>query len=559
MAEVEANTKCIDNLLYCSRESKHRPVVSGFILAKCVHGVVLAYSGVVFASIFATTALDLSHCDNDDNSSCASNGDDTTDGNDSCRKLFGLKQSSLLTTVATIGAIILACSAMFLGTLLDALPYRRLVGIGCCIANLGSMALCISLSVPSMTTLVISAIGLIILNVSNSYHYTVFESYGPELSKNTDEVAKAASNANTWMYTMQVSMVVLSVIVGFLCQGSTYVVVVTILLGGVIATITPLAYIRLPNVPAKNAELEVSICALVSYTFHRQKTLFEEVWKDYHDYGIFLVASSVFDPALATLFVAAVQIFVSKYKFTVNEVNIILGGAICSAIVGAYLTKITMIECFMCNYLSTTRVHDDDVEESALSTSHSLPEESGTTIEPPTSETAVNSQALTAPLPDLAKTESHAHRLKWYIIASLLGTSFWTIMGTYFLIPCNLALGVMFGIVWGILLAFCWTCCSILRFLLVPGGSEAEFAGLYCTSINILSWAPLLIFTVANEVGTIESAMLSLVAFWLVGVLIVSCMDTKRARFATVSSLELRRLNQSNIVVDLEETSNSVL
>ena len=53
--------------------------------------------------------------------------------------------------------------------------------------------------------------------------------------------------------------------------------------------------------------------------------MFADIYANYLDYGLMLIGTSIYDPALSALFVAAVQILVSKYKFTQTQIPIILG------------------------------------------------------------------------------------------------------------------------------------------------------------------------------------------------------------------------------------------
>ena len=75
----------------------------------------------------------------------------------------------------------------------------------------------------------------------------------------------------------------------------------------------------------------------------------------------------------------------------------------------------------------------------------------------------------------------------------------------------------------------------------MPGGCEAEFAGLTYVSFNTLQWLPLLVFSVANEVWSIDAAMLLLNVFFLVGIGVLMCADIRRGLEARGRTLEARR------------------
>eukprot|EP00602_Paraphysomonas_sp_CaronLab_P006857 CAMPEP_0185021878 /NCGR_PEP_ID=MMETSP1103-20130426/4580_1 /TAXON_ID=36769 /ORGANISM="Paraphysomonas bandaiensis, Strain Caron Lab Isolate" /LENGTH=518 /DNA_ID=CAMNT_0027553657 /DNA_START=161 /DNA_END=1717 /DNA_ORIENTATION=- len=484
----------------------------------------IVHSGVVFAGVLTYEALKVSDCISDDDSdeSCsADKDDDSNDNSDDCRRLWGLiKPDSLLTVLATTAAVVLALSSMFMGTIADATPYRRqfgIIGTSMCVVG---MALCTSILQPNEVTIAICGAGLVIHYIFKDYHYIVIESYTPELSHIPEEVSTILSVTSVWFYVFEVLTIVVWVIVGSFIAGSLFGFVVTVVSVVVVGCLIPVAYSRLPDVATPRPFPPGT--SIVSYTLSRQVEIFSEICTKYPDFGIVLLANMIYDPALSALFVAAIQVLVSKYHFTASDIPIILGVAIISAIVGAYFAR------------CVSYAPDSSCPPSSLlvrQSSFHLDAKSG-------NDTAVK---LSSEAKLVQSVSKHPKRLKWSIVIGLIVVTGITICGTFFLVPCALGLACWFGAMWGMSLAFCWTCSSILRSALVPGGSEAEYAGILYTTTNAVNWLPLLIFSIANEVWTIEGAMLTLVLFYLAGGLVLAAADTDRALNATVGSLELRR------------------
>jgi hypothetical protein len=141
---------------------------------------------------------------------------------------------------------------------------------------------------------------------------------------------------------------------------------------------------------------------------------------------------------------------------------------------------------------------------------------------------------------------NHTKRIKYSLILGLMMTITVTCFGTYCMQPCNIALACLFGLLWGFCLAWTWNCCSMLRSALVPGGSEAEFCGLVFATTNAVNWIPTLIFTIANEVGSIEAAMMSLNVYFVIGIFVMCKVDIDRGLIARNMSMSLRRWAHKN-------------
>jgi hypothetical protein len=500
----------LDRLLRCGPGGPHTRAVTGFYLLRIIFAVTLTHSGVVYAGVLTYEAIKFTDCLEDDDSSGSGSCSDGSDGSDddwysdgsahththtdTCRRLWGiLKPDSLLTVIATAAAAVLAVSSIFVGTLMDVTPHRKQIGMFfACMCVCGD-TFCLAIvgvgvgRVDSGVCIAVASLGLFVTYVFKNFHFILIESYAPELSVKHDEVSRALSVAGVWMYAVQVLTIMLWVTVAFIgFSDATYGFVVTAGTILLLLVLIPVCFSRLPNTPARHVK-EMEHTTLLRYSLSRQKMMFLDVYYNFFDLGIYYVANAIYDPALLALFVAAIQILVSKYKFTSDQIPIIMGIAIVSAVVGAFIPRYIVV--------FFRKRHD---ARAAGSGSEGECESEGVDYEP----------MLDAVHPSV---------YKYLIIADLILLSCVTVCATYFLQPCNVGLACIFGVLWGCTLAFCWTCGNIMRSSLIPGGSESEFAGILMTTTSATSWIPLLVFSIANEFWTIEGGMLTLVGFFLVG------------------------------------------
>jgi MFS-type transporter involved in bile tolerance (Atg22 family) len=562
------------------------PALVGYYLHKIIYSLMIVHSGVVFAGVLTYEALDVAGClpesSDDDGAKCKThkNDDDTLH----CKSLWGLiKPDSLLTVIATAAAIVLAISSIFMGTLMDITKYRRQLGIMATVVCILSITLCLSIITPNETTIAICSLGLFLLYIFKDFHFLVIESYVPEISQISSELSHAISVASAWLYGGEVIHIIVWVIVGFFVTGSLYGFIVT--LGTIIlmSLYTPFSYYRLPNVPAVLTLPPDT--SLYSYTLTYQYQLFLEIYANFPDLGIVLAANMLYDPALNALFIAAIQILVSKFHFTSSQIPIILGVAIVCATIGAYLCKYSFYLDPLCCVHSpaadaasaatssvvlgalapasphphsssqpspkmveaekVVRSEEKDLEKQE-SAGFSLVELSGMGVPgyeplaPPPSTLSLQAQSSLT-MPSSSSRYLVANRLKHNIMFGLLAVIIITLSGTFLMKPCDLTLACGFGALWGISLAYCWTSGNLLRATLIPGGKEGQLAGLLVSTGSVLSWLPLLIFSVANEVWTIEGAMITLTGFFALGIFILSFCITDRGVTAALNTLSQRR------------------
>lgn len=588
---MEWKPDIIHRLLECGKGGGPKiPALAGYYLHKIIFALMIVHSGVVFAGVLTYEALDVAGClpnSDDDDATCSVNGSNNDDDTVDCKRLWGLiKPDSLLTVIATGAAIILAISSIFMGTILDITPYRRQIGIIGTLICIFSITLCVAIIQPNETTLAICSVGLFILFIFKDLHFLVIESYVPELSHISSEISHAVSVASTWLYGGEILNIILWVIVGLFITGPLYGFVVTIGTVILMLILTPLSYSRLPNVPAVITLPKDE--TIFKHTLQYQMKLFTEIYHEFPDLGIVLAAHMVYDPALNALFIAAIQVLVSKYHFTSSEIPIILGVAIICATIGAYLCKYSSYFDTLCcvfpshkqlSHLNNRQMVSDDnslqvqlqpqlqqeqvreqVQQEELEQIGEIDleeEKNNQEKESYHSNQEIHGaiascnvipfeQQSSLTFPSSSTRYLVAKRLKRNIMYGLLAVIIITLCGTYFMKPCDLGLACGFGALWGITLAYCWTSSNLIRATLVPGGKEGQFAGLLVSAGNILSWLPLLIFSIANEVWTINGAMITLTGFYLLGIIIISFCSTDNGVKAALDTLSNRRWAKDN-------------
>lgn len=497
---------CLDKCLRCGPGSPNNKTLSGFLLLRIILAVVLTHSGVVYAGVLTYQAIKLTGClEEDDDSSDSCQNRDTDDYSEStgdCRRLWGLiKPDSLLTVIATGAAIVLALTSIFVGTLMDITPHRRQIGLFFVVMCIVGDIFCLSIVRNTAESLAVSAGGLFITYVFKNYHYLTIESYAPELSDNHDEVSRALSVGGTWLFASEVFTIFLWIIVSFFgLSDATYGFVVTLGTIAIVGVLAIACFSRLTNTPARSIEADSAPTSLFWYSISRQKAIFLDLRNNYPDLGLYYLANSIFDPALLALFVAAIQVLVSKYKFTSDEIPIILGVAITSSIFGAAAPRLIIA------FFRKHRMSEKDSEERCA--------------------------AVDAVQPTV---------YKYLLMIDLVLIAVITFCATFFLEPCNLGLACVFGVMWGCCLAFAWTVGNIMRSALIPGGCESEFAGILMTSTSATSWIPLFVFSIANEFWTLEGGMLTLIGFYLLGAFVLYFSDVQQAKLARNATLSKRR------------------
>lgn len=544
MEKVEFVPDRIDSCLGFADGSPKTKALAGYHMLRLIHGILIVHSGVIFAGIITFEALRLTDCLSDDDGGgggCGNAESVDNSSNEPCTKLWGLmKADSLLTTIATVASIFVAVFSAFLGTAMDFSPYRKKIGTVGVLLCIFGVLLCATIVDPTEVTIAICSFGLFLVFVFKDVIILTIDCFAPELSEFSYEVATAIATGYLWLYSTEVGGIIFFVVIGlFISSTALYGLVVSLAVALMIAVIFPVCFDRLPNVRA--ARDIPSNFTFIQFTVFRLRALMGEVRKDFPDLGLLIASNMIFDPALNTLFIAAVLLLVSKYKFSASEVSMLLGLAICCAIPGA----------LVCKWVCSTKILDSlfvesptnkayevrlrEVEVEMVVADNSTGIEVGVDNSTGIEDGAGNSTGIEASF------MTHPSRMKYSLIFGLLATCVTTACGALLMQPCAFPLGCVFGGLWGFWLAWCWNSATMLRAALVPGGSEAEFSGLASATTSAFSWLPSLIFTVSNELWTLTGAMLVMNVFFIAGALIVACMDIDRAVKARHHTLELRR------------------
>jgi hypothetical protein len=444
---------------------------------------------------------------------------------------------------------------------MDVTPYRRQIGLfGNVMMTIG-MLLCLTIIDPNEATLLISAIGLMLVLVFKDYVQMQYDSYAPELSAVPAEIGSAVSGGFTWSLIANVLLIIVWSIIGMGLSNSAFGFAVTI--GSAILLVITFtgSYRRLPDVPAAHP-LPVGV-TVWRYTLLRFTKLLREAYHSYPDLGILLLAGMIFDPALTALFAAAVLILISKYHFTANQVTYVLGLAIVAAIPAVPLSRWIASTSRLtwlfqdANDPGVIAPEDEGVGEKENNGAAGQQDDGGDIEMTQTEQLAASSDTLTRVAEPAAATELgdrrgeaqavvkkpvfHPHRIRSALVCALGLTILTTILVVQILTACNFGLACVFGCIWGFLLSFCWNCFAMLRISLVPGGRESEFAGLYLTLFSCMVWLPLFVFSIANEVWSIDGALYILTIFFGLGALVLLFVDLERALETKQGTLSQRR------------------
>jgi hypothetical protein len=482
-----------------------------------------------------------------------------------------MKPDSLLTVIGTIAAIIVALTAALVGTAMDVTSYRRQLGLCAYLLALTGMILCLSIAATTESALIAASIGLIMIIVCKAYVLLQVDSYGPELSSVQAEVGTAITGAFTWSLICNVLLIIIWSAIGTGLPNSTFGFAVTI--GSIIllALSSLVTYRRLPDVPPAHKMPPGS--GLISFTFQRFAKLIWETYHDYPDLGLLILSGMIFDPALTTIFAAAVSILISKYNFSADQVTIIMGLAIIAAIpavpLSRWIASTPRLSWLFNDAAETSTVFStavdakmpvgEGLELPSITTSYSAvtvhpvdkkESRNGDTALTTTQTSSADNLVLGSQVPDAArdatpadphKTVFHAHRVRAALVAGLAITIIITILIVQVVRPCDFGLACLFCILWGFIISFCWNSHSMLRMAVVPGGRESEFAGLYLAVFSSMIWLPLFVFSIANEVWSIDGALYILTIFMGIGGIVLFFVDLERGLKTRLDTLSLRR------------------
>jgi hypothetical protein len=553
--------------LRCVRHTPRGRAFWGYIFVKIIQALLTAWGGIVYAGVLTYEALRVTDClPADDSSACRTDsgggGSDDADDTPGCRRVWGLvTPESLLTVIATAGAVVIALSSAFVGNYMDSTPYRRQIAVAGVFSIGLFMFVCAAILYPSEDILILCSISLFLLTILKEVLSFTVETYAPELSAESSEVAAAITAGNLWFYSCMVLWLLVMTVAGVGLSSSMFGFVSTVLTACAVLAVAFCAFSRLPDVPAAHARpagpgesLPLSL-SLARASLLQLRALAAKTYLEYPDIGLVLLANMLFDPALNAIFVVAIQVLVSAYHFTSQEIPIIFLCAVIFSVPG-----------IICSKLVTTsklwEYFEDDEEDSTSPGTVASTQVVGNDIKSSKGKTAV-SDAVDIELVDSSAGDvmieedfgnsldmaevmpgtvlRHPRRIVLSLCGGLAGVTLVTLAAPFILQPCNLGLAILVGCMWSFCMCYNWNCSTMLRAALVPGGSEAEFAGLAIVAFNVLSWLPLLIFLLMANTGYLIEAMWSLTAFFAAGFAVLCCVDAKRGAAARDKTMHLRR------------------
>lgn len=357
-------------------------------------------------------------------------------------RIYGLRPSSLLTTVTAVVGVLAALAMPLVGAVVDHTRYRKAFGAGSALIVVAITGVQISISQENWFAMLCDeAIGGFVFVV----HTTAVFAYLPDLSSHENDYVTYTTGFNVRQYGMQVIHSGLIVLIGFLRPASNptegaiqtarvssgMAFVISLFLMGYAWAFLFRKRPALSEVPQGESLLTVG--------FNRLKQTTNTIWRDYHALRWFMVAL-LFSPEAGggVILSIATTFLVSFLRMTSQQV------AIVSLIMLAFNVPGSIVSRHLCrriNPLNTYRV--------SLLAFVSI--------------TALTAAVLTGP-----------HRVK-------------------------LAYGFAAG--WGLSLGAMYPTQRVLFCTLIPKNQEMEFMGLFTFFGSILSWLPPLLFTTLNERG----------------------------------------------------------
>lgn len=421
----------------------------GYIFVRNVQSLLTAWGGIIFAGIITYEALRVTDClPPDDTRACSrKSSDDEEDDTPNCRRLWGLvAPEALLTVIATAGAVVLALCSAFVGNYMDSTPYRRQIAMcGTCLVAIFTF-ICAAIVAPSEEVLLLCSVSLFILSCLKEILNMTIESYAPELSSISTEVAAAITSANLWYYVTMTAWLLVFAIVGTGLSSSTFGFASALITGTFIIIFAFGAFSRLPNVPA--AHLPPNDLSVVEASLIQLKSLAKRTYKDYPDLGLVLVAIMFFDPALQAVFTVAIQVLIGAYHFTSQDIPIIFLCAVVVSVPGIAFSKF-VTSTTLWEYIEKTDLVPSD-----------LPIES-VTVETEFGSSLEIIESIPTPV------MRHPGRILICLRGGLITVISVTIMAPFILQPCNIGLAILVGCMWSFCLCFNWNCSSMLRAALV--------------------------------------------------------------------------------------------
>ena len=128
--------------------------------------------------------------------------------------------------------------------------------------------------------------------------------------------------------------------------------------------------------------------------------------------------------------------------------------------------------------------------------------------------------------------------------------------------PPQLPIAYLFAALWGAGMGPYYSLLKPVYFFIVPGGQEAKYAALFSMSQVIISWVPLLAFTVIYEgTGSLAGGFHCMAVFALVGGCLIKSIDMEKARSDVMKSgtLDMRAAAMGAASNPLDEAADDKL
>mmetsp|Transcript_16208 Transcript_16208/g.21007 ORF Transcript_16208/g.21007 Transcript_16208/m.21007 type:complete len:548 (+) Transcript_16208:50-1693(+) len=426
--------------------------------------------------------------------------DDVDDDPPSCKKkVYGMHPANLYLVMATIAALTIACLNPFIGALIDHTRFRKSLAAG----TLFSLAIIqfVQMSISKDTWFFVMILQIPAI-AGYFLHSATYSAYLPELSDSLMELNRASATSTKYLFITEISFVL-------------FVAVVSSILFG--------------------ADDSVNACRL-SQGLSGAGLLYSS----FHVYGRFMKSR----PKPKITLSLTMERGLTSLKDTLKEM------AVEFPMVRRYLVATMFLEAAMGAFSNIAAVFIVN-QLGASGSQFAL-----------IILVLLVTGAMTSPVASwVSKKSAEKYGDVHSGLPPLCASVVWLTVVTCFAPvlmqkPADLPIAYLFGVFWGIGMGFYYSLLKPVYFFITPGGQESKFSGLFAFFQTIISWAPLLGFSIALSVtGSMAGGFIIMAVFLFIGLLFLVNIDMEAAHEKALSCDTLRYKNNS--FKEMEENRKS--
>ena len=478
----------------------------------------------------------------------------------------GVNASSVLSITHIIFTLFVLLFSPILGAFCDYTSYRKQILIGCLTVSIVAILFTLMLRKETwQAVVVIFLFGLIAAEISG----VPVNSYLPELSKNSKDIAKATSMGIIF-YTC--STIIYSLVAYSVTNIASLNTANSNRLACVIAFVVsvPLAFYSCKMFTSREAaHILPQGKSIYTIGFVQIKHSIKELKSQYPVLGQFLFSRSFYTGAIRATIALASSYLVGELDFKPSKVSLILMVGFLCGIPGAmyvrYLAKFfpnpntsdTNNSSSSNPHSSTTSIMSQETgvstptsNTSTTNTTHLNNTQNGVSIE----DVIISNPEGGDEMKEIPEDESSSSSSTFpslsinpkTVIMGILIYKFISFALAPFLMYKPEHASVAFVLVgtWGFTTGMLSSCDKAFYSSMIPGGQEGEFFGIYAFSNSALEWLPPLVFTLFNEtMDSMRWSLFSVCGFYLVALLLLLTVDPTLAALQIQHTMNKRRLS----------------